>query len=158
MTSLNYYETLPRKRMASGGLFFNQQGHVLIVKPTYRSYWLLPGGAVETNESPYDACIREIKEELNLSVCLERLLCIDYMPADTEKDECVQFTFLGGVLNPIQIQRIELPSTELSEYRFSALEETIALLSPGLAKRMPHCMQALEEGMLMYLEDGQKVY
>jgi 8-oxo-dGTP diphosphatase len=43
----DFYAALPAKRMASGALYFNNRGELLIVKPTYRAAWLIPGGVVE---------------------------------------------------------------------------------------------------------------
>jgi hypothetical protein len=40
--------------MAAGALFFNHRDEILILKPTYRDDWLIPGGVVELDESPYD--------------------------------------------------------------------------------------------------------
>src|SRR5215469_2715077 len=60
------FEAMSKKRMAASALFLNEQGNVLIVKPTYRPDWLLPGGSVEDHESPREACIREVREELSL--------------------------------------------------------------------------------------------
>ncbi len=75
MTDTIYnYEALPKKRMAAGALFLNEEEKILIVKPTYRPDWLLPGGSVEKEESPREACIQEIQEELCLEIVLERLL------------------------------------------------------------------------------------
>ena len=101
------------------GVLLDEQGHVLVVKPTYRAYWLLPGGVVEDNESPKQACRREVQEELQLQVAIDKLLCVDYLPRENEKSECVQFVFYGGRLSQEQIQSIVLPADELSAYRLS---------------------------------------
>ena len=158
MTGSSYdYQTLPKKRMASNALFFNEEGGILIVKPTYRRDWLLPGGIIEAHESPHEACIREVQEELHLNVTLQRLLCIEYLSEEREQTECVQFSFFGGILSQAQIVDIMLPSDELSEYLFSPLEDAVRLLSPKLAKRVPHCLQALSENVTVYLEDGRRM-
>ncbi len=103
MTDTIYnYEVLPKKRMAAGALFLNEEGKILIVKPTYRPDWLLPGGSVEKEESPREACIREIQEELHLEIALERLLCIEYLSTDPAQTECVQFVFYGGQITNSQ--------------------------------------------------------
>ncbi len=148
------YEALPKKRMAAGALFLNEEGHILIVKPTYRQDWLLPGGVIEASESPREACIREVKEELNLEVALGQLLCVEYLSKDLQQTECVQFVFYGGQLNTSQIRSITLPEAELREYRFSPCDEACLLLSRKLAKRLPYCLQALKDNMTIYLEDG----
>jgi 8-oxo-dGTP diphosphatase len=149
------YEAMAKKRMAVSALILNEQGNVLIVKPTYRPDWLLPGGLVEKDESPRQACAREIQEELNFTAPLKQLLCIEYHSDDSQQTESVQFVFYGGVLNELQLPAITLPSTELSEYRFAPREEAVQLLSCKLAKRLPFCLQALEENTTFYLEDGK---
>ena len=148
------YETMAKKRMTASALFLNRTGEVLIVKPTYRPEWLLPGGLVEEDESPRQACAREIQEELNLTISFTQLLCVEYLSDDTKQTESVQFVFYGGILEEVQLPSIILPEAELSEYRFVPREEAQRLLSCKLAKRLPYCFQALEEKISLYLEDG----
>ncbi|WP_405495010.1 NUDIX domain-containing protein [Nocardia sp. NBC_00511] len=75
-----YVAALPRKRMGAGALFVDELDRVLLVEPTYKDYWELPGGVVEANESPLAAAVREIDEELGLTVTLGRLLAVDWVP------------------------------------------------------------------------------
>ena len=42
-----YIASLARKRMAAGSLFRDEDGRVLLVDPTYKPMWDLPGGVVE---------------------------------------------------------------------------------------------------------------
>ncbi|MFH1316236.1 MAG: NUDIX domain-containing protein [Candidatus Woesearchaeota archaeon] len=39
-----------------------------------REYFVFPGGTIEENETPKETAIREIKEETNLDIEIERLL------------------------------------------------------------------------------------
>ncbi|PIQ91619.1 MAG: hypothetical protein COV70_02730 [Parcubacteria group bacterium CG11_big_fil_rev_8_21_14_0_20_39_22] len=73
----NYYKNLPRKYMGSGALFSDTDGKILVVKPTYKDHWEIPGGVVEQNESPLFTCLREVKEELNITISGVRLLLVD---------------------------------------------------------------------------------
>jgi ADP-ribose pyrophosphatase len=43
-----------------------QAGRVVLVRHSYKSGWLFPGGAVQRGEPPADAVIRELKEEIGL--------------------------------------------------------------------------------------------
>src|SRR4051794_34297997 len=53
-------------RVAAGALIRDVEGRILLVKPTYKDGWDIPGGYVEPGESPADACNREIAEEIGL--------------------------------------------------------------------------------------------
>ena len=61
-----YVASLNRKRMAAGVLFRDHDGRVLLVEPSYKPNWEIPGGAVEADESPWAAASRELIEELGL--------------------------------------------------------------------------------------------
>src|SRR5689334_8869281 len=143
MTRSNFYRTLPRKRMAASALFRDESGNLLLVKPTYRSYWLFPGGTVDENESPRIACIREVKEELGIDIPSPRLLGMDYLSEENEETECLQFGFYCGTLSATQIATIKLPARELSEFRFLPVEEVLPILSPKLTRGLPHYVEAL---------------
>src|SRR5438105_8627820 len=98
-------------RVAAGALFVNDAGEVLLVKPTYKPGWDIPGGYVEPGETPIEACEREIKEELGLDRNVERLLVVDWAPSDREGDK-VLFVFDGGKLDA-DIATVQLPPDEL---------------------------------------------
>src|SRR6266513_954874 len=92
------FTKMPTKRMAAGAIFLNAIGNILIVKPTYRPDWLIPGGTVEADESTKTACMREIKEELDLDIVCGKLLCVEYLPKGAQQTESVHFVFYGGIL------------------------------------------------------------
>jgi hypothetical protein len=45
-------EEFARPRAASGALYFDGEGRVMLVKPTYKPLWEIPGGYVQPGESP----------------------------------------------------------------------------------------------------------
>ena len=94
-----YSATLPRKRMAAGVLLRDDSGRVLLVEPAYKDYWEVPGGCVEADESPYDAAVREVKEELGLSIAPGRLLVADWVPPRPDRTEGVIFVYDGGIVD-----------------------------------------------------------
>ena len=58
---------LPSVPVSAGALIFDHAGRLLILKPTYKSGWTIPGGIMEADgESPWQACQREIREECGL--------------------------------------------------------------------------------------------
>ena len=87
-------------RVASGVLFRDADNRVLLVKPTYKQGWDIPGGYVEPGESPKQAAVREVTEELGVTLPVGRLLVIDWAPQDGEGDKLL-FVFDGGVIDPV---------------------------------------------------------
>ncbi|WP_433089069.1 NUDIX domain-containing protein [Dactylosporangium sp. CA-052675] len=152
----DYTATLPRKRMGSGVLLRDPAGRVLLVEPTYKDSWELPGGAVEGDESPYGAAVRELREELGLSVVPGRLLVVDWVPPRPGRTEGVMFVFDGGVLGAAAAERIRLPAEELRGWAWCTSPEADARLSPLLARRAAAAATAAADGTTAYLEDGHR--
>lgn len=136
MSSLEYQHTLPKKRMGSGALFFNQSNQLLLVEPSYKPTWEIPGGVVEANESPRDCCEREIAEELGLTLSVGRLLCVDYNPTTESRLESLMFIFDGGQLSDQVISQITLQPTELLSFKFFERDQLPSNLSATLRERI----------------------
>lgn len=147
-----YFKNLPKKRMASGILLFNEQNELLLLKPTYKNDWSIPGGVVEENESPFEAAIRETFEEIGLQFSDLKFLCVEYIHADGDFDENLQFIFSGGRLSMKEINTIKLRSEEHSEFKFINVPDALALLGVRLAKRLPFALKALETNVPLYIE------
>jgi 8-oxo-dGTP diphosphatase len=153
----DYTATLPRKRMGSGVLFTDSAGRVLLVEPTYKGYWEIPGGSVEADESPYDAAVRESKEELGIVMTPGRLLVVDWVPPRPGRTEGVMFVYAGGVLASEDETDIQLPAEELRSWAWCTEAEADARLSELLAYRVRAAVRALTQGTTSYLENGQLV-
>ena len=151
-----YLKNLPKKRMGVGCLLFNDKSQMLILKPTYRDNWLLPGGVIEKDESPRQACIREVKEETNLDIQPSKLLCVDYVSIEksdrTFKIESVQFVFLGGTIS--SIDKIKLPKQEISRYQILEPETAIQTLGIHSQRRLKSCLPYFNTQKTLYLENG----
>lgn len=145
-----YLESLPKKRVGSGALFLNEQNEVLLVQPTYKDTYEIPGGVVEKNESPIEACQREIMEELGLTVTIEKLLIVEYQKQ--EYDDCFMFIFEGGILRKEQILQIKLPPQEIKSFGFHPLEMVGKLTQQRLYQRIVKAINALEKNQLIYQE------
>jgi ADP-ribose pyrophosphatase YjhB (NUDIX family) len=159
MTSVgdDHTTTLPRKRMASGALFTDRAGRVLLVEPTYKDYWEVPGGGVEADESPYDAAVREVREELGLQVTPGRLLAVDWVPPRSGRTEGIMFIYAGEVLDAERERGIVLPAEELRSWAWCTESEADERLSPLLARRVRAAVEALRQNTTCYLEDGTPV-
>ncbi len=138
--------------MASGVVLFDPLDRILIVKPTYKDAWLIPGGIVEENESPKEAAIRETEEEIGLVLPDVRLVCVHFTKPNPPRTESVQFVFSGGVLDEGEISRIRLQEDEIEDCRFATEAEAVPLLTVNLDYRLPFCIAAARNGTTAYLE------
>ncbi len=148
-----YLETLPKKRLGSGCLVFDSLGRLLLVKPTYKPAWEIPGGVVEHNESPKQCCLREVKEETGLTLNIGRLLVVDYGSQTGSKTEARMFVFYGGVLTGEQKDAINLKSDELSTYDFFSQDALPEEMTDTLKNRVLAAWRQKSTGSGIYLED-----
>lgn len=137
-------------RVAAGALFVDDRGRVLLVHPTYKDTWDVPGGYVEHGESPAAACRRELKEELGIDRMPRRLINVDWAPNEREGDKLL-FLFDCGQLGGDEA-RIRLPASELDDWRWVDL----AQLDEYVIDRISHRVRAAAEiPTSNYLEHGR---
>jgi 8-oxo-dGTP pyrophosphatase MutT (NUDIX family) len=152
-----YVAGLARKRMAAGVLFRDSPGRVLLVEPSYKSNWEIPGGAVEADESPWATATRELAEELGWDNPLGRLLVVDYVRPQDSRPEGVVFVFDGGVLDETDLGGMVFPDSEIVSAGFHTLEEARRKVKPLLADRLAAALEAVEQGVTVLCEQGQRV-
>lgn len=151
----DYYQNLPKKRMGAGVLIFNKKNELLITKTNYKEGRTIPGGVVDKNESPREACLREVREEIDIALKDIRFLALDYTSPEGDKSESLQFIFYGGVIDETAIAQIKLGEDEITEYKFADIETALSLLNKKLAKRIPRCMETLKNNCPIYLESQE---
>lgn len=143
-------------RVAAGALFFDGEGRVLLVRPSYKNHWDIPGGYVEPGESPRAACIREIQEELGLTPAVGPMLVVDWAPAEHEGDKLL-FIFDGGSLGAEQERDIRFADGELTEWRYVGAESLEQHGPPRLARRIRTAIAARSNGVSAYAEHGSAI-
>lgn len=146
---------LPRKRVAGGVLFHDGEGRILMVEPVYKPTWEIPGGLANDDESPLDACRREIREEMKLDIEPGRLLVVDWIPRHGVWRDGVMFIFDGGTLTAAQLDAVSLQAEELSSYKYVTLEEAAEHVRPSFARRLGAAVASLATGVPAYLEFGR---
>lgn len=148
---------LPRKRVGAGVLFRDADGRLMVVEPTYKPTLEIPSGVAEDNESPLDACARELREELGIDPAIGDLLVADWVPAHGPWPDGLMFVFDGGILADEDLSRIELQTEELSAYKFLTLEEIEPQVRPSMHRRLAACLEALACGYPLYLQFGRRI-
>ena len=146
---------VPRIPASASALIFDGRGRLLILKPTYKAGWTLPGGQVDAGgESPWEACRRETLEECGLHVERARLACVDFLRPKRRRPGGVRFLFDCGVTADERLAAVRLQAEEIAEHRLLDVHEAAELLSGPLRRRVT---AALGAGRCVYLEEGRPV-
>ena len=148
-------ETFARPSVASGVLYSDGFGRIMLVNPTYKDYWDIPGGYVRVGETPRQALRREIGEELGTALPIGPLLIADWAPLQDEGDKML-FVFDGGVLTEHQLATIRVDNVEISEYAYHDRSDLDRLLIPRLARRLHAAIDARAKAATVYLEHGRQ--
>lgn len=141
-----------RKRVAADVLIRDNAGRVLLVNPTYKEHWDLPGGMVEANEPPRKGAEREILEELGVAVDVGRVLVMAWIAPRDPWDDQLVFVFDGGTLSDRQRAEVRVVDPEISEFGFFKSDEAADRLRPDLTDRLRQALRALSDGTTAYYE------
>jgi ADP-ribose pyrophosphatase YjhB (NUDIX family) len=137
---------MPRKRVAAAALIRDEAGRVLLVEPVYKPTWDLPGGVVEADESPLEACRREVREELGLALLPQRLLAVDWVPQQGVWHDALVFVFDGGTLPADRLSTLPVPPDELAAAHLVDPEEARPRLRPSAYRRLRSALDVLASG------------
>jgi len=148
-------EYLPAIPVSAGALIFDRTGRLLILKPTYKTGWTIPGGVMEADgETPWEACRREVREECGIEVHRSRLACMDFRRPKPGRAGGIRFLFDCGRFGDTELGKIVVQPEEISEYRLAALPDALGLLRGPIRRRL---RAATASKRLVYLEDGRPV-
>jgi 8-oxo-dGTP diphosphatase len=149
---------LPGIPASAGALIYDRAGRLLILKPTYKSGWTIPGGVMEADgESPWEACQREVREETGLEVSRGRLAAMDFRRPRKGRPGGIRFLFDCGQLSDQALAGLKLQAEEISESRLVPLPDALALLRGPIRRRVRAATQGRGLRALVYLEDGRPV-
>ena len=135
-------------------MFSDGTGRTLLVSPTYRPHWQLPGGVVDADESPRAAATRAVRRELGLDLELGRLLVVDWKPPTPGGIEGLLFVYDGGTLTAEQSQAVTLPPDEHEDWAWCTRQELVDRLPAHMLRRTVAAIGARSDGSTGYLEDG----
>jgi len=148
-------EAVPGIPASAGAMIFDRKGRLLILRPTYKAGWTIPGGVMEADgETPWEACRREVAEECGLAVRGARLACVDFRRPRPGRSGGLRFLFDCGRLDDDALASITVQPDEISQYRIVRLGTALPLLSGPIRRRVKAGTAA--KGTV-YLEEGRPV-
>jgi 8-oxo-dGTP pyrophosphatase MutT (NUDIX family) len=150
-----FYASLPAKRVAAGALITDSVGRVLLVQPSYKPTWEIPGGLVEPGESPRAAARREVREELGIEPMIGSLLVVDWVSPAPPRTDGLMFVYDGGALEDSETRSVRLADPELNAYGFVDMAGAVGLVSERLERRILAALRARRAGRAIELEDGR---
>ncbi|MNH58569.1 RNA pyrophosphohydrolase [compost metagenome] len=114
------------KRVASASVILEDAtGKVLIVKAHYKDYWTFPGGMLDDGESPKQAAIREVFEEVGIELD-ESAVTFGWVASRTSRQLMTyQFVF-KATLSERDKLKIALQSSEIEESRLVSRDDVRA--------------------------------
>ncbi|GLY64187.1 NUDIX domain-containing protein [Amycolatopsis taiwanensis] len=141
-----------RKRVAADVLITDQAGRVLLVDPTYKPGWDMPGGMAEANEPSRAAAERGLREELGLELNVGRLLLLEWQPPHGPWDDLLMFVFDGGTLDGEAAGALQIRDDELRAFTFVSIDDARPLLRPYVWERLQRAVRAKPHGRTVYEE------
>ncbi|MEW1953671.1 NUDIX hydrolase [Terrabacter sp. NPDC080008] len=144
--------TLPTKRAIGQGVLRSPTGGILLCELVYKREWDLPGGVVDRHESPAACVVREVREELDLSVTPGRLLAVNWLPALLGWADATVFVFDLGTVEPEELDRAHLQQREIRAVHWTTPGDWPGRVAPYNER----LLQTLHRhtGDTLYLENG----
>lgn len=102
-----------------------EDGRMLVVRTSYRRGWVFPGGMLDRGETPAEAAVREVREEVGLDVDLvgQTMMLMD------PNLRRIDFVFTGRVVEGADPDDLALQPAEIAEARWIHRDDIDQLLA-----------------------------
>ncbi|MEY2847568.1 MAG: hypothetical protein RI885_233 [Actinomycetota bacterium] len=107
---------MPRPTLVVSAVCFRDtEGRILTVRKRGTSKFMLPGGKLETDESPADAAVREIREEIGVELAVADLTLLGEWTTDAANEPDTSVT---GTVYTARLTAEPVASAEIDEVRW----------------------------------------
>lgn len=151
-----YVRSLNRKRMSAGVLLRDGDQRVLLIQPSYKPHWDIPGGAVDAEEAPWTTAVRELREELGIVRPLGPPLVLDHIRSDSRMPEGIAFIFDGGLIDQADVDALDLTDPEILSVDLFPVDEIATKVKPSLARRVSVALSMAATGDLALCDNGER--
>ncbi|MFA9557956.1 NUDIX domain-containing protein [Evansella sp. AB-rgal1] len=118
--------------IATGAIILNDFNQVLLVyrlKEPEANKWSIPGGKVELYEHLTDCVVREVKEEVNLDVEVDELVCTAETVDDKTKEHYISLIYKMKNVNGVPENMEQDKIGDLRWFSLEKLPDKIACFS-----------------------------
>lgn len=121
---------------------FNTQGQLLTVRKRGTQAWMLPGGKRDGDETPLQALLRELQEELQLDMAAQDFAPLGTFSA-TAANEVDTQVHAHVFVAPAPLQHAVQPAAELAALQWLALDQPLPdTLAPLLRSQVIPALRA----------------
>jgi len=124
-----YWRIFKPKTYGARAIILNE-ANILLVRNINVNHWSLPGGKIDKGETPEECLLRELKEELVLSISKTDYILGEYLSSKEGKRDTV-YIFVVKLLSPTFQKQWELQDAQW--FPLSRLPENI---SPAASRRI----------------------
>lgn len=144
-----------RKRVIAHLLLTDPQDRVCILQTTFKPDFELPGGILEIGESPRDGLLREVREELDHTLEVGRLLVVDWLVPYLGWEDAVELIFDAGSLTDPGLLRPD--GREIEAVHWLELTAAAARMASFAQGRLQAAWTARQQSQTFYLEGGTRI-
>lgn len=113
--SLKWMRSMEHRLSSVAIILENSVGQALIVKANYKPYWSFPGGVIDKGETPRQAAVREVAEEVGIHLTESQLQFVAVVDRKSPDAHTYQFVFKAP-LDSTMVDHIVLQASELDEF------------------------------------------
>lgn len=117
-----WLDTLEKRVSSAGIILEDEAGRALIVKATYKDHWTFPGGIIDAGETPKQAALREVYEEVGLAIDERTLEFVGVATRTSLQAVTYHFVFKAP-LPEYEKVNIILQESEIGESRFVSRDD-----------------------------------
>jgi len=118
---------MPKVISSVKALVFYKRKYLFLKEVLHKGeIWDLPGGKIEYGETPHQALIREVKEEVDIQIEIVQSVGLWWFYSQNNRHQVICHTFLCKPIGKVNIDLSKNPADEnFVEYRWLARQEIL---------------------------------